>query len=203
MLVSSKVYRIILLCYRRSVMRRLKLYLLHLKRKAVKRKPSPARYLRRTLRVSGVLSASPRLDLTNSVLNLTSVALSFLLKPRVRWEGNPGLVVYWCWFYNLTLVVCAELTRLKMELEGQSSAGLLTNAADRKLQEGQRVSNRSVFTKSWRNAKNKTFFLLLNLFIFDRTYKSCAWTCRGWELICSLGSELVVATREGRGCGTR
>lgn len=83
-----------LFCHRRSGMRRLKLCLLYSKSKGVRKKPSPSRYLRRTPRVPGGLSASPRLDLTNSVLNLTSVAPSFLLRPTVSCDGTPDLDVF-------------------------------------------------------------------------------------------------------------
>lgn len=38
------------------------------------------------------------------------------------------------------LCVCAELTELKAQLDVPGSAGTLTSAADRKLEEGQRVS---------------------------------------------------------------
>lgn len=41
-------------------------------------------------------------------------------------------------------LVCAEVTKLKMQLEAPGSAGALTGAADRKLEEGQRVSKSSI-----------------------------------------------------------
>ena len=41
----------------------------------------------------------------------------------------------------LVLFADAELTKLKMQLEVPGSAGTLTSAADRKLEEGQRVSH--------------------------------------------------------------
>lgn len=47
------------------------------------------------------------------------------------------------WF---VLFVCAEVTKLKMQLEVPGSAGTLTSAADRKLEEGQRVSTCSTQT---------------------------------------------------------
>lgn len=41
---------------------------------------------------------------------------------------------------GLVLFVCTALTKLKMQLEVSGSTGNLTGAADRKLEEGQRVS---------------------------------------------------------------
>lgn len=42
----------------------------------------------------------------------------------------------------LGLLACAELTKLKMQLEVPGSTGHLTRVVDRKLEEGQRVSYR-------------------------------------------------------------
>ena len=47
---------------------------------------------------------------------------------------------------RLLLFACAELTKLKMQLEVPGSTGALTSAADRKLLEGQRVSDGSNIT---------------------------------------------------------
>ncbi|KAJ0061960.1 hypothetical protein NL108_014708, partial [Boleophthalmus pectinirostris] len=52
-------------------------------------------------------------------------------------DTSVGLVPLSC-FYHVSNNVCAELAKLKTQLEVAGSAGALTNAADRKLEEGQR-----------------------------------------------------------------
>lgn len=59
-------------------------------------------------------------------------------KHLLRWCVDVILLTL---FDRLVLLVCAELTKLKLQLEVPGSTGTLTGAADRKLEDGQRVSN--------------------------------------------------------------
>lgn len=101
--------------------------------------------------------------------------------------------------------VCAEVTKLKMHLEVPGSAGTLTSAADRKLEEGQRVSTCSTQTHCCMRVSGlferlKFVCVYISCFFYNRTCVSCASICRGWGWTYSLVKEPAVATQEGRGC---
>lgn len=143
--------------FHRSVIRRLKPWLLPLKKKRGRKMASPWRHQPSTRRGLGARTASLlRQNWTDCVLSLTSVALTFSPRPRVRSDCRDASVMTSCkvvlinnpWGCCLVLSVCAELVELRMKLDVPGSAGALTNAADRKLQEGQRVSDVSITTKS-------------------------------------------------------
>lgn len=192
----------------RNVIRRLKLCLLLLRKKRRQMKQPPWRRHLETLRALAALSASVRrMSSADCALNSTSAALS--CAPRLKVQSfliicTRILFMMADWF---VLFVCAEVTKLKMQLEVPGSAGNLTSAADRKLEEGQRVSTCSTQTHCcmWVSGlfeRLKFVCVYIFLVFYNRTCVSCASICRGWGWTCSLVKEPAVATQEGRGCAT-
>lgn len=128
--------------YSRSGIRRLKLCLLPLKKANL----SPHQHQHQhqlTPRDLDVLSAALLTQmLVDCALNSTSAAPTCSPRHKVRPERSGAMILQRCrGTGNRTFpFVLTELTELKMQLEVPGSTGTITSAADRKLEEGQRVS---------------------------------------------------------------
>lgn len=184
--------------YLRSGIRRLKLCLLPLKKANL----SPHQH-QLTPRDLDVLSAALLTQmLVDCALNSTSAAPTCSPRHKVRSEWSGAMILQRCHGTgNRTfLFVLTELTKLKMQLEVPGSTGTITSAADRKLEEGQRVSIAVPLTGAPLFLHLQWVWHCLCSCLFNRTCGSCAWTCRGSGWTCSLGNEPAVATREASVC---
>lgn len=118
-------------------------------------------------------------------------------------------LLFWCqdcvfFIYCLFVLSCAELTQMKSHFEVPGSTGTLTSAADRKLEEGQRVSSCSAVWSTplfllWGYSSSETELTMSPP--PNRTYGSCAWICRNLGRACSQVNEPAAATQGGKGCG--
>lgn len=101
-----------------------------------------------------------------------------------------------CWKVRVhCFLLIAEVTKLKMQLEVPGLAGTYTNATDRKLEEGQKVSSHATSTSY---SFSFCAIVLRLLFLSNRTCVSCAQICRDSVRTCSLVKEPAVATQEER-----